>query len=148
MNYQKKFARFFQDISLAIRDKFKLTPVEASEPLTRFVFVPKYFDSAGRIKQAAFAPSKKNNDLSVYRTKELAERDLLYIAQRYVVEKMANPQPLAGWATFSSDIPKKHNLRLVADGKPHKRHLNLEEWPSEHLAIRLEMANGATSRKL
>lgn len=141
MNFLKKLKIYFQGILVERRDPFVKGSVQPGEPLARFIFEPKHFDKTGKVKPAAFAPHSTRLDFSVFRSINADEKLLTYLGDKYVAS--VRKKPLVGWATFNSDLAIKLKLKLNPDGKPHKRHLNIESWPSNNQMERVELANSA-----
>ena len=134
MNYLKKLKKFYQKIflidhdNLDSQDNFKISDVVEDEPLARFIFDRKHYTSQNKAKPAAFMPHPKHQDLSVFRTIHASNDLIVHLGESYVEPQ--RKKKILAWAILSSTIPLKHGLKLNPDGKPHKRHLNIENWPS------------------
>lgn len=146
MKYLKKLKIFFQGILVDYRNPFKYRPVHTGEPLARFIVESKYFTREGKVKPSAFAPHSQRLDLSAFRVISATDDAIEYFGNRYVAAP--RDKTLFGWAIFNSDVPISLQLKLNPDGKPHKRHLNIENWPSDNLMLRTELANKSLSKKI
>lgn len=103
--------------------------LEASETLSRFILDAR--DIKGDCaKPRAFKPTTKHNDLSVYRIKNCQEDLIWQISIKYVNQLRGDDKEVCARADFNIDLLKKFScLKLNPDGKPYKRHLNIENWP-------------------
>lgn len=124
--------------------------VEPNEPLARFIRKKTdVYAATGGAKPNVFSPSSQRRDLSVYRTKKLNECEIWHLSDTFFT--LAQPEkPSIARAEIPVELPTIHSLRLVADGDPHPRHLNIEGWPTEPsaiLMIKTEMANMAKTFK-
>ncbi|MBI4041328.1 MAG: hypothetical protein HY390_05635 [Deltaproteobacteria bacterium] len=125
--------------------------IEPNEPLSRFIFSSDHLSQDGTVKGAAFNPSNKGNDLSVYRIKECKDRSIWIIGKWYVEKKRKDNKKLIARSDFNIQELKNKKLRLNPNGKPHFRHLNIENWPdkpaSKLIATQLA-AQAKTFRKI
>jgi len=84
--------------------------------------------------------------MSTYRTKELDEADIWYIAKKYVTDKMKFPKDVIGRADIPAFFYKNLDLQVVPEPDPHPRHADVEGWEGQRmdrLALRKELANEA-----
>lgn len=128
--------------------EFFITPLEDNERVSKFVVHKNEFKkSTYRVLPTAFSPSRKTNALSAYRTKNLSDSKIWYIAQEFVTKTRSDNAEVRGRADLSARIFKDMGLHLNPDGTPHPRHLNVENWPLDKpklLDIRTKLANKAT----
>ena len=127
------------------KDKFQLA-FEHNEPLNRFVVSKSHISSAtGSVKPAAFQPDK-NNELSVYRTKNSSIKFIWLLADKYITRRRRDNKKVIARAEFSISLLQKHPMLILnPDGIPYKRHLNIENWPSDSSwkIIGVELANNS-----
>lgn len=149
----KCLSKFFPFLNgfLKRSDSFD-SALDQAEPLSRYLLEnhKRYFDEQKSIvKPPAFSPSKKTNDLSVYRTKQLPEESIWQLGDEYVTKKMKDNPAILARADVLVAEASKHPVRLNPDGKPHPRHLNIEDWPadeSKRKMITVELASIASLR--
>ena len=148
MNYLKKLKNCLQAILSKEHnaDSYENRPVKSGEPLARYIFDKRQIDDNNKAKQGAFSPHSQRRDLSVCRSENASYEELAHLGQKFVGD--VTNRKLLAWAEFNSDIAVKHKLYLNPDGIPFKRHLNVEQWPSDSsvcLMIKLEMANSCST---
>ena len=152
MRYLKKLTRFFINI---FRDSDSFDPrLEHYEPLARFITDDRHINKGTRsVKFQCFNPARKTNDLSVYRTKLCPEAEIWSIAERFVTGLRDDKARVLARAEVPLHIVQEQGLILNPDGKPHKRHLNIEGWPlrlqpneisSHQKMITVQLARAAT----
>ncbi|OFZ10920.1 MAG: hypothetical protein A2Z20_03440 [Bdellovibrionales bacterium RBG_16_40_8] len=129
-----------------LTDRFSKLPVRDEEPLTHYIFVDEHINkTTHKAKHQLFKPRKnKGNDLSTFRIINCVESYIWYLSKRYV-EPFSKKKTIAR-ADFPLAAAKKAQLKINPDGNPHKRHLNLENWPTDSSACKLismEIANAS-----
>ncbi len=106
--------------------------VSPEERMSRFIFSDRHFNkSTGRISCAAFMPSKKTRDLSVYRTSNCREWKIWAIGDLLVARVRRDNFNLGARGDVSSHIVLQQGLGLVAEPSPHPRHAIVTNWPNE-----------------
>lgn len=120
--------------------------LEDAEPLARFIVRSGDF-AASRVKPACFEPHNLRRDLSVYRVKSCPEGTIWFLADRYVTELRPDRKRVIARADVPLQVVRSLALRLNPNGIPHKRHLNIEDWPdkadSRRKMFMVELANAA-----
>ncbi|MFA6058612.1 MAG: hypothetical protein WC756_10475 [Taibaiella sp.] len=143
--FNKKFS-FLIKKSKKVQVSFDPT-VESTEPLARFITdKKKNIYATGKVRPNAFHPHPERRDLSVYRTKNISDQEIWFISDKFCTAARPD-KPAVARAEIPANLPPIHSLRLVPDGNPHPRHLNIEDFPplsSPALTIiKTQMANEA-----
>lgn len=131
----------FASIRFWLAARKKLGPIQASEPLARFLTSSSHY-SAGRVKQAAFLPPA-DLKLSVFRTGGMCEADIWTLGQKHV--ERPTGRDLHGRAELAASAVDGCGLDVDPDDRP-RRHANLVGWPTdkaERKQIALELAAAA-----
>ena len=144
MAYLLQFWRFLQATFL----KFDRVPsrVSPSEPISRFIFSREHV-KAGRVSSAAFMPSPKTLDISVYRTSGCGERKIWLLGDLFVAAKRRQNRGILARADLASQLVFNEGLDIIPEPSPHPRHANVTNWPSDKPQQRIKamvLANGAT----
>ena len=90
-------------------------------------------------------PDKKG-EASVYRTSNLSNLEIWGIGIEYVEKKRKDKKKLQARADIVVSHVLATGLHVTPDRKPHKRHANLTNWPSEkseQMLIAMELANSS-----
>ena len=148
MTYLLQFWRFLQATFL----KFDRVPnrVSPSEPLSRFIFSREHCKT-GRVSFAAFMPSTKTLDISVYRTRGCDERKIWLLGDLFVAAKRKDNRGILARADLVSQLIFKEGLEITPETSPHPRHANVTKWPADKpqqkiKAIALAMGASLKSR--
>jgi hypothetical protein len=144
VTYLLQFWRFLQATFL----KFDRVPnrVSPSEPISRFIFSREHIKTS-RVSFAAFMPSKKTMDVSVYRTGGCGERRIWLLGDLFVAAKRKDNRGILARADLASRLIFKEGLDIVPQPSPHPRHANVTNWPSDKPQQRIKamaLANGAS----
>jgi len=144
MSYLKIFKNCF--LNFFARDKFE-SFIEGNEPITRFIDDPsKIFAKTQQAKPSAFKHHSIRRDLSVYRKKNCRDSLIWRIAEKFVDKKRTDGKKVLARADFDIELVRSKNvLVLNPDGKPHKRHMNIENWPDDSFSkmIRIELSDNS-----
>jgi len=144
MSYLKIFKNFF--LNFFSRDKFE-SSIEENEPITRFIDDPrKIYANTQQAKPSAFKHHSTRRDLSVYRKKNCKDYLIWRIAEKFVDKKRTDGKKVLARADFDIELVRSRNvLVLNPDGKPHKRHMNIENWPNDSISkmIRVELSGNS-----
>lgn len=119
-------------LSIFLRDNFNST-VEIGEPISRFVVdLKKISVKKNLARPAAFKPRKEERDLSVYRIKNCSDSLIWRVSVIFVDLLRTGSKKTLARADFNIDLlTSKKVLFLNFDGRPYKRHLNIENWPDD-----------------
>ncbi len=148
MNCLNKLITFLNGIFLEKRDHFSAVAPTASEGVCHFIFAKDHlYSETKKAKPNAFKPHSKRMDLSVYRVDACSDSLIWHISRNYVEGLRPDKKPVIARADFKLELAIRHNLHLNPDGHPHKRHLNLERWPSTWKMIATDMANEAVTHQ-
>ena len=131
----------FASIRFWLAARKKLGPIQASEPLARFLTSSSHF-SPGRVRQAAFLPPA-DLKLSVFRTSEMEEADIWTLGHNHV--ERPSGRHLHGRAQLTPAAVRGCGLEVDPDDQP-RRHANLVGWPpekAERKQIALQLAAAA-----
>jgi len=108
-----------------------ILPLEANEPIDRFLFSKKLYNSRKNIvKPRAFMPPNNRKEVSVFRTGGLDESQIWELANKTILSAQSQKRTLHGRAEITPLIVNNVGLNLVSDDKP-RRHANIVGWPSE-----------------
>ena len=135
---------------LAIFLKFDRVPriVSPSERISRFIFYRGHIDEINHlVKYAAFLPSRRANNISVYRTGGCSERKIWWIGVLFVEKKRTDKLKLLARADAQSCVFSNRKLTIVAHSSPHARHAEVTNWPDDNRkrkAIAMVLAQEAT----
>jgi hypothetical protein len=144
--YLEKFWNFLCAIFLWL----DWTPrsVSLDERISRFIIYKRWMNRAkGLVSPAAFMPSTKTRDPSVYRTSGCAERRIWLIGLVFVERKRRDKVRILGRADVDSTLVSDEGLKIRARLTPHPRHAELTNWPddkAQQKAKALALAQGAT----
>lgn len=124
-----------------------IEPIDDAESIARFLTdEDQYRIEPPRVHHSAFKLPRASNSLSAYRTRDLQDLEIWEIARTFVTEKRPDKRKVLARAELSAGILTDSKLRLNADGNPHPRHVNIEDWPvacEDMLALRQKLANAA-----
>lgn len=105
--------------------------VSPGERISRFILRKGYFDqSKGWVSSAAFTPSGKTTDISVYRTSRCSG-NRLWLIGRVFVERKRDKRIILARADFDSALALQEGLKIIARLLPHPRHADLTNWPDD-----------------
>jgi hypothetical protein len=146
VSYLVQFWRFLQATFL----KFDRVPsrVSPSEPISRFIFSREHVKT-GRVTFAAFMPSTKTLDVSVYRTSRCGERKIWLLGDLFVAAGRKDNRGILARADLTSQLAFHEGLDIIPTPSPHPRHANVTNWPSDKPQQRIKamaLAIGATLR--
>ena len=146
VTYLLQFWRFLQATFL----KFDRIPslVSASEPISRFILSRDHFKSS-RVSFAAFMPSPKTMDVSVYRTLGCGERKIWLLGDLFVAAKRKDNRSILARADLASQLILNEGLDIIPAPSPHPRHANVTRWPGDKPQQKIKamgLATGATLR--
>jgi hypothetical protein len=131
----------------------KLTnPPSGNELISRIINDTDHiFKATGKVKPAAFTPHKTRNDISSYRTSNCEDEKIWWITETFIDKKRKDNKITIGRAEFQLSVVTSLNIHINPDGKPHLRHINLEQFAprgsSELQLQKLELANASTFHK-
>ena len=146
MEYLGKFWNFLYAIFLW--HDWVTRSVSPDERISRFILSERWMNRAkGSVSSAAFMPSTKTRDISVYRTSGCSERRVWSTGLFFVERKRRDRKRILGRADVNSNLIFIEGLRVRARLLPHPRHAELTDWPDDkahqkHKALAL--AQGAT----
>jgi hypothetical protein len=116
----------------------------SSEILTRFIYFSKFIRSSNNtVRYAAFLPSPKDNQTSVFRVSGLSEGQIWNIADCDVTPTQTNT--IKGRADINSDDLVNSKLEVIPKEPPY-RHANISGWPddkTERKLMAIELARKA-----
>jgi len=116
----------------------------AEESISRFLFSSNHFNTQN-VKYGAFMPAPDGH-ASVIRISQINEHEI-HLIDSTVVSK--SPDRLSkGRADFIADEAFKLGLKIEVDTKPHPRHANLTNYPSEKSLQKLQAMQLAARSKL
>ena len=146
MTYLLQFWRFLQATFL----KFDQVPnrVSPGEPISRFILSRDHIKT-GRVSFAAFMPSPKTLNISVFRTNGCGERKIWLLGDLFVAAKRKDSRTILARADLASMLIFKQGLNIIPEPSPHPRHANVTHWPSDKPQQKIKamaLANGATLR--
>jgi hypothetical protein len=122
--------------------------VSPNERISRFIPDERWMNKIkGLVYSAAFMPSKKTRDISVYRTSGCSERRIWLIGLFFVERKRRDKKRILGRADVKSNLVFREGLKLRARLLPHPRHAELTDWPDDKAHQKdkvLALAQGAT----
>ncbi len=137
MPYLRRLSAFL----LAIFLKIDWVPsvVALNEQTTRYIFDENYFNEFKRVvKYAAFMPSKKTGDISIYRISKCREWKIWAIGKCFVERLRPDNVVLRARA----NLPARHfvgqRLTVIPKRRPHARHAVVTGWPEEKAAQRVK----------
>jgi hypothetical protein len=93
----------------------------------------------GSVSPAAFLPSEKTGNTSVYRTSGCSEPRIWLIGHLFVERIRKDKAQILGRADVSSELVFQQSLAIQARLLPHPRHADLTNWPDDK-AHRKDMA--------
>ena len=144
MTYLLQFWRFLQATFLKFdRVTSRVSP---NEPISRFIFSREHFKT-GRVSSAAFMPSPKTLDISVYRIGGCGEKKIWLLGDLFVAAKRKDNRAILARGDVASELVFNEGLEIVPEPSPHPRHANISNWPSDkpHQKIKaMALAKGAT----
>ena len=145
MKFLKKLSRFFRNISR--KSNVLPNPVHRDESTVKFVMCDDHFSTKNNtVNQAAFKPSKKTGNISIYRTKALCREWIFGIGRKYVTALRPDKLPVLAAARLRAGFYYDQNLRFDPNGEPHYRHANVDGWqadPALQREIRILLARQA-----
>jgi len=120
------------------------------EPVSRFILDKDQFrQERGFIYPAAFLPSKKTANTSVYRVESLPETRIWQLAEKFVTALRADKKRVLARADIKAKTAFHQDLAIQPDRLPHPRHANIINWPTDRSAQKakaLELAKNAKLR--
>jgi len=118
--------------------------VDPAEEITRFLRNSSHLRRGiGRPHFAAFLPRLPDGDISVYRTLEMANADIVELGARFV----GRPElPLKGHCSLPAQQFFAEGLDVVPAPNPHERHANVCGWTADpkNRIIAKKLADKAT----
>ena len=130
MSYLRRFLEFLLSIFLRL-DRVP-NAVSPDERTTRFIFAEKHFDVAlGRVRPAAFLPSTKAGNISIYRTSRCGEWRIWTIGDLFVTRRRPDKVILRARGDVAVHIILHQGLNVAADPHPHPRHALVANWPDD-----------------
>lgn len=145
MKCLRKFLTFCRNISSKAEDLSK--EVLDKEMTCRFIFSEDHFSSEKMVvKYGAFLPAK-DGSASIYRISELNHDQVWAIDRDYVSGQRKDGRSSKARADILAGSIRTTGLEVKSDPRPHKRHANIERFPSERSATKLraqELAKAAT----
>lgn len=137
MRYLRRFSEFL--VSTFLRLDWVPRAVAPDERTSHYIFDKKHFDEAKRsVKYAAFMPSKRTGDISVYRTTDCREWRIWTIGQCFVARRRRDKVVLLARGDVIAQAFLQQGLRVVAKPKPHPRHSIVTNWPNEKAGQRVK----------
>lgn len=122
--------------------------VSPDERISRFIPNAKYMDrTKGWVYPAAFMPSKKTKDISVYRTSGCSEGKIWLIGHLFVERRRRDRKQILGRADVNCRLVLREELKIRCTVFPHPRHAVLTDWPDDKAHQKdkaLALAHGAT----
>src|SRR5213594_884773 len=123
--------------------------VSPSERISRFILDKRYIKK-GLVSSAAFMPSPKTKDISVYRIAGCSERRIWLIGDLFVARKRKdNRNRILARADVESGLVFQQGLKIVASLSPHPRHADVTNWPDDRAQQKdkaVTLAQGASLR--
>ena len=116
-----------------------MEPVDPSETLSRFVLQERYIRANNTVRPAAFEPNR-NGKTSVFRTSDIADKEIWDIGDHEVVIILG--KPILGRADISASNVTAKDLEVIPS-EPPERHADITDWPEEkskQKQITLELA--------
>lgn len=144
MNYLLRFWRFLQATFLKI-DRIP-GPVSVIEPVSRFILFRDHIKT-DHVSFAAFMPSPKTMDVSVYRTLGCSERKIWLLGDLFVAARRKDNRTILARADLASQLVFNQGLNIVPEPLPHPRHANVTRWPGDKPQQKIKamaLATGAT----
>lgn len=106
--------------------------VSSGERISRFIPYSGWIKrDKGAVSPAAFMPSPKTGDTSVYRTAGCTERRVWLLGVIFVERKRADRRKIIARADVCSDLVLREGLKVRPRVLPHPRHADLTNWPDE-----------------
>ena len=106
--------------------------VSTDERISRFILSRHWIKREnGAVAPAAFMPSSKTGDTSVYRTTGCSERRVWLLGELFVERKRADRRKILARADVSSDLVFREGLHIRPRLRPHPRHAEIMNWPDE-----------------
>ena len=130
MSYLLRFFEFLLSIFLRL-DRVP-DAVSPDERTTRYIFAEKHFDATlGTVRPAAFLPSTKTSNISVYRTSRCGEWRIWAIGDHFVTRRRPDKVTLRARGDVAAHIIRQQGLSVAADPHPHPRHAVVANWPDD-----------------
>ncbi len=130
MSYLRRFYEFLLTTFLKL-DRVPIA-VSPDERITRFIFSERHFNKAkGHVSYAAFMPSRRTRDISVYRTSNCREWKIWAIGDLFVARLRPDNVTLQARGDVSSRTIFQQRLSIAAKSSPHPRHAAVTDWPNE-----------------
>ena len=106
--------------------------VQPEEPISRFITYKHHFkEEAGYVSQAAFQPSPRTNDTSVYRVKGWTDSKIWWVADNFVTALRKDRKKVLARADVTAEKIFEQELNIEATSTPHSRHANINRWPED-----------------
>lgn len=102
--------------------------VNSEEVITRFLFSSKSFRADGTLRHSEFMPPK-NWRMSVYRTDNLSDEEVLAVGKTYVEPERG--KPIIGRADLKAIEIYNCGLTINPTDDPHPLHANVEGWSKD-----------------
>lgn len=113
--------------------------VAPDEPTAHYIFDKDHFSVSKRVaKYAAFMPSTKTGDISVYRTNNCSEWRIWALGEYFVARLRPDNVVLLARGDVVAQAFVRQGLSVVARPKPHPRHAVVTSWPDERAARRVK----------
>lgn len=131
MNYLNRLLTFFQNIFQ--RGDNLSSIIDNGETISRFITCDTQFNkNTKRPRKNLFQPPR-DKKLSVYRVKNYTEKKIWWLADKFVTALRTDRRLVLGRADLPASSYLEVKLEFDADGKPHKRHVNVIGWPNDKL---------------
>jgi hypothetical protein len=118
--------------------------IASRNPLARFIYSSSHFSRENnRVKHNAFMPAA-DGKTSVYRTKKLSETETWTIGEEVADQRK---QTLHARGDIVAADVSKVKLRVVPS-EPPPHHANIEDWPAEKSAQKLNAIDLAEAARL
>lgn len=127
-----------------------LEPLDGREPVSRFIHSSAHFtESTGLVRPAAIGPqfvdSAGRLETSVYRVAGAASEEIWAICAAHVD---GPERRMRARATCTLDVILAAQLSVEPDGKPHRRHANIIDWPQAKHEQKIRQQRIASKMKL
>jgi len=137
MRYLLRFSEFL--LSTFLKLDWVPRAVAPDERTSHYIFDKKHFDEIKRsVKYAAFMPSKKTGDISVYRTANCGEWRVWALGEYFVARRRPDNVVLLARGDVAAQAFVQQSLSVVAKPKPHLRHAIVANWPSDKAGQRVK----------
>jgi len=145
ISYLKQFWIFLL-VTFSKADRLPST-VQPEEPISRFITDKRHYkQETEHVSQAAFLPSPRTNDTSVYRVKDWTDSKIWWAADNFVTALRTDKRKVMARADTTAERIFEQELNVEAHPTPHPRHANISGWPDDRSSRKskaLELAKNA-----